>query len=467
MTQEITNLHRANALAMADKGVEKEVRIRDSLVRGLCIRVRGKRAVWALMTRAQSIPIGDAEELSVKEARERARYILHEKRPAVRDAVATLIKVGINPIDAGLMARGIPIDPTDKFVDHWTWKKGMDAFLVHKLPSLSARWRKQVKKFARDNVFFPAEFRPLSKLDYAQLDLIRKDARATYSKTRAAQVISVGIQMLDYVWKEHRTEAGLTKLPGPWWTDLRVSRGASGSRHMPSMDDLVQSLAVLRADNSVCRRKLAALSFCISSAQRINQVCSTECEQIEWHEDGSATIHWRGTQMKNKKPQALWLPAEAMKHVQKDGIWAFPSDEQGRTRLSSSVVTRWLTEMWRPPARPKLNLTGKKRRGPPPGTGRKPSILRNALIEPWTPHGARTTCSTLLIDAELDGAASAILGHVPRNVTLPERPPETRAEAVTLRHYNRAQRVPLKRKGIEKWHAALREAEARLTAHRA
>lgn len=141
------------------------------------------------MTREQSIQIGDAEELSVKEARERARDILHEKRPAVRKAVATRAKIGINPIDSGLMARGIPIDPTDKYVDHWTWEKGMDVMLSNKQPVVSTRWAAQLKKLARDDIFFPVEFRALSMLDYAQLDLIRKEARLTYSKTRAAQVI--------------------------------------------------------------------------------------------------------------------------------------------------------------------------------------------------------------------------------------------------------------------------------------
>lgn len=187
--------------------------------------------------------------------------------------------------------------------------------------------------------------------------------------------------MLDFVWKEHRTEAGLTKLPGPWWIDLRISRGKHGSRHMPTISEVVESLAILRADNGVCRKKLAVLSFCVASAQRIQQVCRTECDQITWEEDGSATIHWRGNQMKNKKPHALWLPAETMKHVRKNGVWAVPMDEKGRKPQAASAVTRWLADMWRPPARPKLNLTGKKRRGPPPGTGRKPSLLRTALIE--------------------------------------------------------------------------------------
>jgi integrase len=462
MANEITNLHRANALAMADKGVSKEHRIRDSLVRGLCIRVRGKRAIWAVMTREQSIQIGDAEVMSVKDARERAREVLAERKPQIRKAVATLTQVGINSVDASLLARGLPIDPTDKWVDHWTWEDGMKAFLEWKLPQLSPRWAHQFNAKAKDNIFFPVEFRALSKIGYPEIDMIRAEARATYPEAKAAAVMSAGLQMLDYVWKEHRTQAGLTKLSAPWWRELRVSRKQSGQRHAPSTDEVVMTLAVLKADPSMCQRKLSVLTFCVHSAQRINQVCMTEREQIEIHEDGSGTIHWRGDQTKNKKPQALWLPQQTMDLVAKTGIWAFPADEKGRRHLNPSVITRWLADLWRPPAKARRDAPGKRRRGPPPGTGRRPSILRDAGIEPWTPHGVRTTCSSELIEAQMDGAASAILSHTPKNLLLPDRPTETRAEAVTLRYYNRAQRMPLKRIGIEKWHAVLKEAEDRL-----
>jgi integrase len=462
MTQEITNIHRAHALALAEKGTAKDHRIRDSLVRGLCLRVRGKRATWALMTRSQSINLGDADDMSVKDARERARDILNERRPVLRKAVATLTKAGINPIDAGLLARGVPIDPTDRYVEHWTWQQGMDAFLEVKLPKLAPRWATQFKKYARDDVFFPLEYRAISTIKYPQLDLIRAEIRKTYTEAKAHAVMSAGLQMMNYIWKEHRTQAGLADLHAPWWTELGIDRPPSGQRHVPTTDEVVMTLAVLRDNNKICRRKLAALTFCVLSVQRIQQVCKTERDQIDIHSDGSGIVHWRGNQTKNRKPQALWLPKDTIDLVATEGRWAFPSSATGLHHVKPSVITRWLADLWRPPAKPSLTRLLQRRRGPPPGTGRNPSILRDAGLPHWTPHGVRTTCSTELIEAQMDGASSAILGHTPKNLLLPERPIETRAEAVTLRYYNRAQRIPLKRAGIEKWHAILREAEQRL-----
>ena len=63
----------------------------------------------------------------------------------------------------------------------------------------------------------------------------------------------------------------------------------------------------------------------------------------------------------------------------------------------------------------------------------------------------------------LDSAASAILAHTGTNSEgLVERPNQTsRAESVTMRHYNRSQRIPLKTLGMKAWNKELSEARVR------
>jgi len=129
---ELKSSHVAQAAALAEEGQKKEVRLRDSVVPGLCIRVRGRTASWHIMTRAQSIRLAAIDELSLKAARERARDVLSEKKPPLKRAVAALMEAGIGPVDANLLARGVPIDPQDKWVGTWSWDDAMEKFLVQR-----------------------------------------------------------------------------------------------------------------------------------------------------------------------------------------------------------------------------------------------------------------------------------------------------------------------------------------------
>jgi hypothetical protein len=50
----------------------------------------------------------------------------------------------------------------------------MEKFLADKQNEHSARWFRQYKKYAEDDLFFPVQFQALAKLAYAKLDLIRQ-----------------------------------------------------------------------------------------------------------------------------------------------------------------------------------------------------------------------------------------------------------------------------------------------------
>lgn len=460
---ELKASHVAQAAALADAGQSKEVRLRDSVVPGLCIRVRGRNASWHVMTRSQSLRLAAIDELSLKAARERARDVLSDNTPQLRRAVAVLLDAGIAPVDAKLIARGLPIDPQDKWVDGWTWNDAMSAFLREKQKELSARWLKMYKKYAEDDVLFPVQFQPLAKLNYAKLDLIRQEARRIYRPSRAKRIMAAAIDMLDWIWAEHRTEGGLHKVPFPWWRELTLKAPKSKKRFVPSIDVLARTLLILDRTPGLKRVHVSVVAFIVATGQRIDQVCSLKRSQIELDADGGGVIHWSGGQMKGAEPHALWVPADVLQLVAPKGRYAFPADEESDRPVRSSVINRWLANLWgRRSTKPVAPYKGKP--GPAPGTGALPTVLKDAEIPYWTPHAVRSVLATELIDAMLDAAASAILSHKrPRTSDLPERPTaDEHAEEVTLRHYSRAQRIPLKKLGMIEWHKRLRQARTRV-----
>ncbi len=463
MKTELKASHVLQAAAWAEAGVKSEKRIRDTIVPGLCIRIRGRSAAWHLMTRTQSIQLAAIDELSVKEARERARSVFQETKPKIKRAVAAMLEAGIPPVDANLIARGIPIDPTDKWVGTWAWSKAMGEFLVTKAEELSPNWFRQFRGFARDNVFFPLEERALAKLEFAHLDAIRQEVRATYSATRASRVMSAAIDMLDWIWKEHRSEAGLQKLQYPWWRDLSLKQKEGTARLVPSVDNLVRTIAALQREPDLKSVHIRIVHFVVITAQRIDQVCSLKRSNVERNPDGSGIVHWTAKDMKGREPHAIWIPKEGAELIAGEGDYAFPADRDGRRPVRPSVINRWLSNLWgRPSTKPKTERIGKP--GPKPGVGALPAVLKQAGIPYWTPHAVRSVFATVLIDAMQDSAASAILAHKrPKSLRLPDRPAEAAgAEEVTLRFYNRSQRLPLKKAGMETWVATLDAAHSKL-----
>jgi integrase len=450
---------------LAEAGQKKEVRLRDTLVPGLCIRIRGRTASWQIMTRSQSIRLAGVEELSVRDARDRAREVLQEKKPHLKRAVAAMLEAGIPPVDANLIARGLPIDPTDKWVDTWTWNDAMEKFLLQKQEAQRIGWFRQYKKFAQDDAFFPVQYQALAKLTYGKLDLIRQEVRENYPPSRAKRVMAAAIELLDWVWAEHRTEAGLEKLAFPWWRELTIKQPKGAARFVPSIDVLARTVIILRNTEGLKRSYVDALEFIVATAQRIDQVCSLERSQVEPNDDGSAIIHWTADQMKGGQPHALWVPADVVALIAAEGRLAFPAYEAGQRPIRPSVINRWLGNLWgRKSTKGKADYKGKP--GPRPGTGALPAVLKMEGVPYWTPHAVRSVLATELIELMQDAAASAILGHKRSNsASLPERPsPTAHAEDVTVRFYSRAQRLQLKKQGMVVWSARLRDARARVTA---
>ena len=409
MKTELKAAHVLQAAAWGEAGVKSEKRIRDTIVPGLCIRIRGRSAAWHLMTRTQSIRLAAIDELSVKDARERARSVLQETKPKIKRAVAAMLGAGIPPVDANLIARGIPIDPTDKWVGTWTWSKAMSEFLVTKATELSPNWLRQFRGLARDDVFFRLEERPLAKLEFAHLDAVRQEVRTTYSAIRASRVMSAAIEMLDWIWKEHRSEAGPQKLQYPWWRDLSLKQKGGRQRFVPSVDNLVRTIAALEREPNLKSVHVKIVHFIVTTAQRIDQVCSLKRSQVQHNPDGSAIVHWTAKDMKGRQPHAIWIPAKAAELITREGDYAFPADREGHRPVRPSVINRWLSNLWgRPSTKPKAERDGKP--GPKPGVGALPAVLKQSGIPYWTPHAVRSVFATVLIDAMQDSAASAILG---------------------------------------------------------
>jgi integrase len=258
-------------------------------------------------------------------------------------------------------------------------------------------------------------------------------------------------------------DGGLHQLTYPWWRELTVKQPRSSKGFVPSIDVLAKTVLVLRLTPGLKPAHIRIVEFLVATAQRIDQVCSLERSQVETNEDGSGVIHWTSRQMKSGLPHALWAPAEVLAFIAPKGQYAFPANESGDRPVRSSVINRWLGNLWgRKSAPGREHYEGKP--GPAPGTGSLPPVLKEAGIPFWTPHAVRSVLATELIDAMLDAAASAILSHKrPRTTDLPERPSEeSRAEEVTLRHYSRAQRPPLKKLGMQEWSRRFAEAEKRV-----
>lgn len=463
MKTELKAAHIAQGLAAAESGDQKDLRIRDTQVPGLCVRVRGHTATWTLMTRTQSIKLADLEDLSLRAARDRAREVLRATTPPVKRAVAALRDVGIGEVDANLLARGLPIDPTDKFIDAWTWETAMDKFLEVKIAELTPKWFKQYKSYAKDGEFFPVEFRALPTIDYPVLDLVRQNLRSVYKPTRVLRMMEAAVEMLDWVWQNHRTEGGLHKTPYPWWRDLREKPTKSKERFIPSLAKIVITIDLLKQVDDLKASHVKILDFTIQTAQRIDQVCSLKSSQVEKNEDGSAIVHWTKAQMKGKQPHALWIPKAAVALINFDTTYAFPADASGMRSIQPSVINRWMGNLWGRERKAKRKPAYKGKPGPPPGTGAIKPVLKDANIPYWTPHAIRTTLSSVLIDNSMDAAASAILAHKKRGAgPIPAKPDENQAEEVTLRHYNRAQRLPLKMEGVLAWHKAMEATRVRL-----
>ena len=298
----------------------------------------------------------------------------------------------------------------------------MTRFLDQKLNEQSIRWFRQYKKYAEDDVFFPVQFQPLAKLAYAKLDLIRQESRQLYRPSKAKRVMAAAIDMLDWVWAEHRTQGGLDRLTFPWWRELTVKQPRSLKRFAPSIDVLAKTVVVLRQSSGLKQVHVKIVEFIVATAQRIDQVCSLERSQIERNPDGSGVIHWSNAQMKSGIPHALWVPSEVLGQIASEGRYAFPADERGHRPVRSSIINRWLGNLWgkRSTAR---SEPYKGKPGPPRGTGSLSPVLKEAGIPFWTPHAVRSVLATELIDAMLDAAASAILSHKRMGtVDLPQRP---------------------------------------------
>ena len=179
--------------------------------------------------------------------------------------------------------------------------------------------------------------------------------------------MAAAIDMLDWVWVEHRTEAGLDRLNFPWWRELTVKQTKSSKRFVPSIDVLAKTIVVLRQTPGLKLVHVKIVEFIVATAQRIDQVCSLERSQIERNPDGSGVIHWSNAQMKGGNFARSRVPSEALSHVASEGRYAFPADERGDRPVRSSVINRWLGNLWGREAQRGPNLTkgSQDRRGEP------------------------------------------------------------------------------------------------------
>ncbi|AMB44853.1 hypothetical protein Y590_08105 [Methylobacterium sp. AMS5] len=168
----------------------------------------------------------------------------------------------------------------------------------------------------------------------------------------------------------------------------------------------------------------------------------------------------------SRRPHALPVPEkgiailEAYRSYAEGGKsrWLFPSG-QGVGHVSSAGVEGLLRRLRgvRYKRRPKAETQRRTGRRPTPRSGfsrtTSDSLFAKYGIEEWTPHDVRRSLATFLDEEEMGGAGSAILAHADDRKT--DAKMADRMMAVTRLHYSKAQRIPLKMKGMRLWTEAV------------
>jgi integrase len=262
--------------------------------------------------------------------------------------------------------------------------------------------------------------------------------------------------MLTWVWRNHAPRAGLVDVQSPWWKERWVVSYSSGKReHMPRLDELARTLVAAErhrvlgsTGQETTDGTLAALWAVILTGQRTGALSGTRRSTILPDPDrpGWQIWTWTGEEMKGSRsgrakarPHALPMPPEALRILQRFDLdpnseWVFPSRVAGKHVTSDGINGL----MYR--------LQGKSKENKKVVTHRAENLFQRYEIRPWVPHDVRRTLSTFLDELRLGGAGSAIIAH--KDGKGEER---ELAQAITVRHYIKSQKLDLKALGMTAW----------------
>ncbi|ACB27149.1 integrase arm-type DNA-binding domain-containing protein [Methylobacterium radiotolerans] len=469
------HLNKARAMIRKGEVPGRGLDLVDTECTGLVLRVTRNSATWLRKSKNATVRIGDADVISLAQARDQANRIrlavpgLHQPVMETRIYEEALRRTG--SVEEALDAAWPEEEPDTQTAEArrrdgpWVLGDLVDAYLEWKVPKLKGRWATSYPTYLRHPELAGLSMHTVAALDLELLLGVRQRLLEDGATKRSAakRVINQFKKCMTWGWKEQPLRCRLVRMKHPWWDRLTVDYVSGKRDHVPTVEELARTLAVAERHRSLGQTEhatgaglLGALWAVVLTAQRTGALVPTEvaaCVPRFSNElPGWTAVGWPGSVMKSKLPHGLPIPPEAWavveRYRQEDAFdretpspWVFPS-RRGGGHVSYLAINQLLSR-----------LQGLREGKPAPG---KVDLFALYGIRRWTPHDVRRGLATFLGERRLGGAAAAILDHVDGKAEERER-----TAPVTRLHYDRAQRMELKSEGMDLWCRAILEAYER------
>jgi len=477
----LTAAHTKRAATMVARGAVpgRGVEWADTGCVGLSLRIGKRLAAWYLRMDSRTVRLGAMEALGVAEARMAANRI----RLRIHDGVDPGVTRGDLAIYHRAVADGelpdlaadaafpqveaLPTDEERRRYGPWEWRDLVDLHLAMKLPTQKPAWRVQYERHLRRSAEGDMATKLVRHVTLADLTEVRDRVAEERTQSAAADTVEAVKAALTWAWEHHGPRSGLDKVDYPWWkARLNVEWASQPRDHTPSLEELARTLLLAERHKALGGTGketgdtvLAALWATVLTGQRVGSLCGTlRATTRPWAErPGWQIWTWTATEMKGggglKVPHGLPVPPRALQalarfDLDRSGPFLFPSRDP-----AAPVRPNAMTQLFG-------RLQGKAKAAREGGLTVRPegNLFEAHGIRPWWRHDVRRTLGTYLDMERLGGAGSAILAHR-RQLAKGERPEERElAQAITLKHYIRSQRLDLKAEGMEAWTAAVLDA---------
>lgn len=495
-TREVSFNTKAYELALAEADGRHPstdpLTLRDPGYEGLMIRVTGKSASWYCRFRRTFYRLGAVGDPKLKgDKRVGGAVYSAEAADEIASRIREMVKLGQDPASY-ITARALGHDHEQaaaaagtivaKAAGAWHFGKLVDEFIERKI-SADTITKTSVKPASWKTIKEAKQILLHEDLDDLRdklaRDVTRKDIEDIRDKWHREGFNSRQRKLITYIksaytWaKRKHSAAGLDDVL-PWWIELAPEEYASQAAIKKSKGEAVtrpltpaevaKVLLLAEKHRVIPGRKLALptdeitlslLWFVMLTAQRTHAAAVVHASRVvdRLETDGWVEVSWLPVDVKSKRHHTIPISAEVYRRTigralaapdRRESQWVFPSTrEKDRGKDSKSD---------RPVGDTILNSLLRRLRGEDAdekGDGSGYDILAEAGLPDFTLHGVRKSLATFLADTDLPpGTASTILDHAMPAMSEEEA-------AVTARHYNQSQRLPLKHAGLTRWAGAV------------
>jgi hypothetical protein len=430
----------------------------DTECAGLTLRITKSEASWLIRRRDATIRIGYVRDIDLPVA----RYVTHQARNAAKRGrdlkvfVKTLVDMRSHAMgESSFRSRaeyhdGWDWKVTDEIADDssdwgkrrlkgeiypvWTWHQLTEKFLAEKLSDLKPSYRKRYSRYLTLPEFKPVNDRPMSSIEYSDLEVVRDNILAAYEASTAHRAMRQAREMLTWAWNYHAAKCGLDKLQHAWWERWSVKYKSNVRYHESTISELARTIVVADIYRNLSDNEHAtypgtvgALWAAVLTAQRTGSLLFLRPDRIFPSTGvpklpGWKVANWSVGEMKGGRgggrPHALPEVIKLLEryHEESGGKsqWMFstrkPNDRVTQSALNL-LMYRLQGRVSDHRAKNKRDRPGKP--GPKPAAHAKDrtDLFKYFGIRPWTLHDIRRTLGSFLDDRRLGGAASAILGH--------------------------------------------------------